>query len=196
MKLDADEALHLWGLRQYGRLRTGFPRIKLGGTAGEDYGESVMRAVDRFFEADPLHRIRFRALAQWVYGDGEPAATFRFQQPGETRTHALIRNGWLEWFGQQTPDPQIVFGHFLVMFSEWWDRNGIEQYQIAPKVAEAPEPIRMEVLDSVEAAVRIGKSVGALNMMLERGRIQGFKVRGRWRIHESEIRSYLQSKRP
>jgi excisionase family DNA binding protein len=195
MKLDADEALELWGLRQYGRMRTGFPRIRFGGTAGEDYSESVMRAVDRFFEADPLHRIRFRALALWVYGEGESAATFLFQQPGETRTHALVRLGWLEWFPVNKPDPTAAFGHFLDTFRLWWERNGIERYLFVA-TPEPAESVTVEILDSAEAAARLGKTVGALNMMLERGRIEGFKVRGRWRVPERAIRAYLEAKRP
>jgi excisionase family DNA binding protein len=47
------------------------------------------------------------------------------------------------------------------------------------------------LLTTAEVARRINKSPGAVAMLLERGKIQGYRHRSRWVIPESAVLTFL-----
>lgn len=182
--LDPEEALRIWGLRQYGELRSAGPRQSKGGPAGVDYDTLTMLKVEQFFNGP--ERTMFRGIAVWVFVLGNAPGEFPWRFPGETKTHALLRHAWfrLEDSGLP-PTPSQVHTALLNSFREWWGLNGVIFVPESPdqgeeEIAALEERDRARILNSSQAAQMLGRSPNAVANLLDRGRLRGAKVHGRW----------------
>lgn len=188
MKLPPKEALEIWGLRLYGRLRSAGIRKATGNLSSFDIDAEIALTVETFFEG--INRIRFRDLAVWVFANGQPPSTYRFQKPGETKLLAVNRLQWGPDALAHPNPPEWAFQELIGAFSPWWNAQGENVCPLIPLV-EQPKVVEPKVFTTAEAAVKLKKSPGAVAMLLERGKLKGYRFKSRWMIPESAVLEFL-----
>lgn len=191
--LPPHEALRLWGLRLAGSMKSACRLPGHGGPAGIDFDAGVMHAVERFFD-DPCRRAQFRDLALHVYYEGQPVGSFRYQRPGETKLVSYARLRWLPEALHQADPAAWALQKLEEEFALWWQSHGVPACQFVPQ-QEIDAPLVVEPLTTKEAAERLNLSPGAVAMLLERGRLKGYRHRHRWLIPEASLIEFRESRK-
>jgi len=124
--------LEIWGMRVTGgTLKSVGQREAAGGESGVDEAQLIARYVE-----ETEHFDTSRPVLIHRFGFGRSEAEFRYRQPGEPLSQALIRLGWFCFLGvPQREIPGLVLARFVDRLAS---RLQEDPYVVPVPTAEVP----------------------------------------------------------